>query len=130
MTIVELYDRADRHGVQVDDVPMRVVSSVSFPDGWIALDTARLETDAEEKVALAHELGHVETGSFYNLYSPYDIKAKHERRADKRAIQLLVPREDLRRAVRSGISQPWDLADHFGVTEAFMRKAMEYYRNA
>ena len=91
VTLLDLYNRADAQGIEVDDVPMRSLTSVSFPQGWIALDTAKMQTTAEHKSILAHELGHVETGSFYNIYSPFDLRAKQERRADKAAIKMLVP---------------------------------------
>ena len=39
----------------------------------------------------AHELGHCETGSFYNRYAKLDVRQQHENRADKWAIRRLVP---------------------------------------
>ena len=106
---------------------MRVVTSAAYPEGWIAMDKQKIECEEEEKVLLAHEIGHIETGSFYNVYSKFDLRAKLERRADKRAIQILVPYSSLRRALRSGICEIWSLAEFFGVTEDFMRKVIEFY---
>ncbi len=127
MTLNDLYDRAATQGVEIDDVPLRKLVSASFPEGWIAIDTGKLPTEAEEKVVLAHELGHIETGSFYNIHSPYDLRAKHEHCADRRAIQMLIPRDQLKSAVRSGCREVWELSEHFGVTEDFVRKAVAYY---
>lgn len=128
MTLNDLYTRAERQKIDVDDVPMRAVASASFPNKWIVMDSSKLETMAAEKVALAHELGHIETGSFYNIYSPFDLRAKHERHADQRAIQMLVPNDALINAIKGGITEPWELAEYFEVTESFIRKAMLYYQ--
>ena len=40
-----------------------------------------------------------------------------------------IPLEELRECLRHGIVEPWDLAEHFGVTEEFMRKSIGYYRD-
>lgn len=127
VTLLDLYNRADAQGIDVDDVPMRSLTSVSFPQGWIALDTAKMQTTAEHKSILAHELGHVETGSFYNIYSPFDLRARQEWRADKAAIKMLVPFKRLLSAIRSGCWEVWQLAEHFDVTEELINKALTLY---
>ena len=129
MTLLDLYNRADAQGIEVDDVPMRSLTSVSFPQGWIALDTAKMQTTAEHKSILAHELGHVETGSFYNIYSPFDLRAKQERRADKAAIKMLVPFKRILSAMRSGCREVWQLAEYFDVTEELINKAITLYES-
>lgn len=129
VTLLDLYNRADAQGIEVDDVPMRSLTSVSFPQGWIALDTAKMQTTAEHKSILAHELGHVETGSFYNIYSPFDLRAKQERRADKAAIKMLVPFKRLLSAMRSGCREVWQLAEYFDVTEELINKAITLYES-
>ena len=65
---------------------------------------------------LAHELGHCETGSFYNRYAKLDLRQKHENRADKWAIQHLIPVEELDEAVADGYTDLPSLAEHFCVT--------------
>ena len=77
---------------------------------------------------LAHELGHCETGAFYNEYSKFDIRAKHERRANKWAIKKLIPEDELKEACTFCYNR-YELAEHFGVTEDFMQKALDYYIN-
>ncbi|MGN0625284.1 MAG: hypothetical protein ACI4I8_03365, partial [Oscillospiraceae bacterium] len=48
---------------------------------------------------------------------------------DMAAILQYIPLEELRECLRHGIVEPWDLAEHFGVTEEFMRKSIGYYRD-
>ena len=76
---------------------------------------------------MAHELGHCSTGSFYNRHTPFDVRQCHENRADKWAIKKLVPVAELDQAVAAGYTEFWQLAEYFGVTEDFMKKAVCYY---
>lgn len=127
---LDLYAYAENRNIDVDWVPMRRATSLSVPlgDGYaIALDPWKLGTIAQETVCLAHELGHCETGSFYNQYAALDVRQRHENRADKWAIRRLVPEDDLDAAMADGCNTIPALADRFGVTEAFMRKAVCWY---
>lgn len=127
---LDLYAYAESRNIDVDWIPMRRATSLSVPlgDGYaIALDPWKLGTLAQETVCLAHELGHCETGSFYNQYAALDVRQRHENRADKWAIRRLVPAEELDAAMADGCDTIPALADRFGVTEAFMRKAVCWY---
>lgn len=92
------------------------------------MDPFRIETTAQERVHLAHELGHCETGSFYNVYSSLDIREKQEQRADRWAVSHLVPVEEFMSALSEGVVEVWELAEFFDVTEDFIRKAAEIYK--
>ena len=130
--LLDLYGLAEEHGTEVYWFDLGTAESLSLPleDGScaIAIDPWRMPTLADEKVKLAHELGHCETGSFYNRYAARDIRQKYENRANKWAYKKLVPEDELMRAVAQGCREPWELADHFGVTEPFLRDAVAYYR--
>ena len=123
----ELYDWAEKNQIEVDYFPMRQVAAVSFPEGWVALDVDKLRDTAEEKACLAHELGHCATGSFYNINSPCDLREKKEACAARWAIRTLIPEDELDRVVADGVTEPWELAEVFGVPEPFMRQAMAFY---
>ena len=127
---LDLYAYAERRNIDVDWIPMRRATSLSVPlgDGYaIALDPWKLGTLAQETVCLAHELGHCETGSFYNRFAKMDVRQRHENRADKWAIRRLVPEDDLDAAMADGCNTIPALADRFGVTEPFMAKAVCWY---
>lgn len=132
MKLNELYDLADALDVDVEAFSFgaREALSVQFgPDDYlIALDPFKLQSNAGEKTKLAHELGHCATGAFYNERSGCDLRERHEYRADKWAIKKLVPLDELTEAVADGHTEIYDLAELFGVTEDFMRKATEYYQ--
>lgn len=94
---------------------------------YIGMDYGVLPEESVRRVHLAHELGHCCTGSFYNRFAVCDVRQKHENRADKWAVKKLIPVDKLDQAVADGHTELWDLADHFGVTEEFMRKAVCWY---
>ncbi len=129
--LLDLYNDAEQRGIDVDWVPMMRASSLSVPlpgNAYaIAINPWKMDSVARETVCLAHELGHCVTGSFYNPYAKIDIRKKHENRADKWAIQRIIPVDDLDEAVGEGCEDLPSLADHFGVTEDFMRKAVCWY---
>ena len=129
--LLELYRYAENKQIEVDWFPMARASSLSvpLPDGshCVAIDPWKMDSIEKETVCLAHELGHCQTGAFYNRYAARDVRKKHENRADKWAIKKLVPRDELDCAVADGYTELWELAEHFGVTEDFMRKAVCWY---
>ena len=131
MDILALYQLADDHNIDVDWFLLNEAESLSaeLPDGScvIAIDPTKIRSQAEHKVKLGHELGHCVKGAFYNPSSPWDIRQRHENRADRWEIQQLIPFEDMQAAFHEGCVTPWDLAERFGVTEAFIKKAFEYY---
>lgn len=96
-------------------------------DCVIGIDPRLQNGSIQERVHMGHELGHCVTGSFYNRYAAIDCRQRHENRANKWAIQHLIPVEDLDDAVAHGCTELWELAERFGVTEDFAKKAVCYY---
>lgn len=127
----ELYEQASKENIAVLRFPMEQCGSMSLmrPDGacYIGMDESVLDGGVQERVHLTHELGHCTTGSFYNIYSKADLRQRHENRADKWAIRRLIPVSQLDDAIAAGHTDLWDLADYFGVTEAFLKKALCLY---
>lgn len=126
-----LYRRAEELNIPIYHLPLSATGSISIqnPDGScaIAMDLPSRHTETEQRVHLAHELGHCVTGSFYNRYSTCDVRKYHENRADKWAVETLIPVEALDEAIAAGRTELWDLADCFGVDEAFIKKALSWY---
>lgn len=126
-----LYCFAESKGIDVDWVPLSQADSLSImmPNGdcCIAINPWKMESSQQETVCLAHELGHCETGSFYNCWATCDIRKKHENRADKWAIIHLLSADDLDEAVADGCMDMWSLAERFNVTVDFMKKVVCWY---
>lgn len=92
---------------------------------YVGIDEKIPEKSRKERTA--HELGHCIQGAFYNRYSPYDIISRHEARADRWAIEKLVPQDELVEQLKKNVDSIYALAQYFEVTEDFMKKACKYY---
>ena len=132
-TLNELYQLAEQSDVDIYDFRLDYTKSISLMESCgdcrIAIDSTQIKTSAEEKSILGHELGHCVTGSFYNRYSPLDVRQKHENRANKRAALTLIPIDELMDAMENPWCSLYYLAEHFEVTEEFLQKALELYRH-
>ena len=128
METAALYTLAQQRNIEVLTCPLPQTGSMSLMtdngDCFVGMDTGIRDGSIRERVHLAHELGHCVTGSFYNIHSPYDTRLRHEHRADKWAVEQLVPVGALDDAVAEGCTELWELAERFGVTEQFIRKAV------
>jgi Zn-dependent peptidase ImmA (M78 family) len=131
MELVGLYDLAEQENIEVIRFPMAINGSMSVMDDngacYIGMDDAVRDGGIQERVHLIHELGHCVTGSFYNRYAAIDSRQRHENRADKWAVKKLIPVEALDDAIAEGCTEVWELAERFGVTEEFVRKAVCYH---
>lgn len=131
MEISALYETAAQQNIPVLRYPLPKTGSMSLMDDRgacvIGMDPALCQGGCLERVHLGHELGHCLTGSFYNIYAAVDSRRRHENRADKWALQRLIPLDQLDDAVAQGYTELWQIADRFGVTEDFARKAVCYY---
>ena len=125
-----LYETADGLGLQICYFPMERLTALSTPDGFIGMDVDKLEDSAQEAVCLAHEMGHCLTGSFYTTDSDTALRRRCEERADRWAMGQLVPLEELKGLLKRGVTRPDELAEHFGVPEQFLRKCVQFYKEA
>ena len=131
MQLKNLYDFAKQQNIEVIPFPLPENGSMSVMSDSgacaIGMDESVRDGGIQERVHLSHELGHCITGSFYNIHAAIDCRQRHENRADKWAVQTLIPVDDLDEAVAEGCTEVWELADRFGVTEEFVRKAVCWY---
>lgn len=129
--VPDLYTYARQRNIEVLRHPMPHNGSMSIMDEagvcYIGIDAAVQDNGPQERVHMGHELGHCETGSFYSIHTAIDCRQRHENKADKWAILQLVPVESLDDAIANGCTEIWALAELFGVTEQFMRKAVCFY---
>lgn len=127
MTLDEVYDYAQAHNIAIYNFRFDKVIALSVPDN-IAIDYSKLKGERQEKDVLMHEISHNETGTFYGLKIPLETRARREFRARKWAWTRAIPVEELKQAVSSGYTEPWELADYFDVTEEQLQEAITYYR--
>ncbi|MBR1423793.1 MAG: ImmA/IrrE family metallo-endopeptidase [Ruminococcus sp.] len=126
--IREIWKVCEEEGICVDLIECRACESFSLMIGercYIAIDRRLPELLMKERAA--HEVGHCVKGAFYNRDSPHDIISQHEYRADKWAIEKLIPREELVEQIKKNRDSLYLLAEYFGVSEQFIKKACVHY---
>lgn len=130
MTTDQLYEIILDEGIILYRTPLPHNRSVSISIGngyyVIGLDTAHW-SEAEERVHLAHEIGHCLCNAFYHPYASLRLRRKQEYMAKRWAVDRLIPWDELYHALLSGITAPWELADHFDVNEDFVSLALDFY---
>lgn len=130
METSRLYKIAEREKISVDfaDLPHTRAFSINVAGKkYIAVDKNVRPESSEERVMLAHEIGHLKNNALYSPDTPALIRLRQERKADGWAICALVPLPILCTAIKNGIESVSALAEHFSVTEEFMQKAIKYY---
>lgn len=127
-SLCSLYCDLEDHDITVFTCPLGGRKAISSADGFIGLDWRKFESEAEEVTALIHEEGHFTAGAFYTPYSPFQVRAQAEYRADKAAVLKRIPLCDLMEDLKAGYSL-WEIADHFNVEPAFIWRAYTIYRD-
>lgn len=129
--LFELYKAMYDEGIRLYDYRLdgeKAVTIALDQQYGIFIDTRAIETMSEETTVIAHEFGHCATGSTHRVSSPLDLIEKHEYKADKFAAHQLISPEELQEAIRAGYTESWQLAEYFGVTEAFIRRTAYIYQ--
>lgn len=130
MEITRLYNIAEDEGISVSFLALPETKGISLElngDYHIALDSDSSKSPSEEKVILAHELGHCVSGGLYGISEDSLIRIRLEKKAARWAIERLVPLSELKNAIKCGDEALSCLAERFGVTEEFMQKAIKHY---
>lgn len=96
-------------------------------DFGLFLDVQKVHTLRQEKEAVAHEWAHIVEDATYCVDAPPAIRQKAELRAERRTIKKLLPVERLRAAMQNGITEVWELAEFFNVSESLIMDAVEFY---
>ena len=123
----EMEQEAFDEGVNIDYVTFRSPRIKGlYCDGSIAIST-KLRTSAERSCILAEELGHYHT-SAGNILSLDAVSRKQERIARLWAYNRQVGLTGIVRAFEAGCRSLYEMAEHLGVTEAFLREAIEAYK--
>ena len=125
----DLHRLAVCKGARIDYAPLAAAQAVAVKYGgqfFIGLDYAIAENSPEERIVLAHELGHIHTDAFYGMRAPEPVRKRAEMLAERWAVKQLVPKAELCSLLAQG-KESWELAEHFNVTEDFMRKACYFY---
>ena len=129
MTTNELYALSAKNGIRVHSVrcPKSKAIALEIEESrFIGIDRSVFKSEYEERLILAHELGHSLTNGYYSaLDNPVNVK-RMEHRALKKTVELLIPEDELR-TLLSEETNVYELSEHFSVPEDLIKKAIWFY---
>ena len=131
--MTNLYAFAQSNGIAVlhDNIPTPRLKALYCEDeaggATIILDHSLSSSAVRERCVLAEEIGHYYTAQGTALTKAIKTERdrsqirRNEHRAARWAATKLIPLGKFLDALISGIEQPHELAEHFGVTEEYIR---------
>ena len=128
MNVLKLYSIAEKHNIIVNTRGMPMPSMAIEVYGIRAIALHNDLTKREERSYLSHELGHHMKSALYDKTTPCFTRGQCEHKADKWAVHKLIPVRSLHAAFRKGYVEVWQLAEYFDVTEEFILKTIEIYK--
>ncbi len=93
----------------------------------VFIDVDKIKSIVEETEVIAHECGHIETGTTHKLSAPYDVICRHEYRANKWAVKKILPACEIKKAIAAGCHEVWEFAEYLGRSEEFIKLAFDIY---
>ena len=118
-------------GAQLRQMPLKGIKAITVKadDKYaVFVDMGDFSRISERAAAEAHECGHVATGTVHALGSPLEEIGRHELKADRWAVHRFLPWGKIKKAMRSGYTEAWQLAEYFDFDERFIRIALYVYR--
>ena len=128
MKTEKLYSIAEKAEIFVYTFDTKQPSIAIECEGIRAVSLRQGLTTREERSYLSHELGHHIKGALYNKETPIYTRGQCEHKANKWATHKLIPLRSLFAAFRKGYVEAWQLAEYFDVTEDFILKTIEIYK--
>lgn len=129
MTTTELYSLAAKQGIETHTIscPKSKAVTISIKNKkYIGIDPSVFKSEYNERLILAHEIGHALTNAYYtDLENPINI-IRMEHRANKKTVEMLVPKNKLDKIINEN-STVFELAEHFSVPEEMIKKALWLY---
>lgn len=136
--MLKMMEIAETNGINVEYHSFRkpvlgLYTHIPYMPPVIGLDTMLNANRRLQRCVMAEELGHHFTSSGERIakrhYSTQDRLSidKTEYKALRWAANYLIPENDLLDALKEGLYEVWELADHFEVTEDMMRFRMRLF---
>lgn len=129
MTTNELYKLAKKEGIETHTVscPKSKAITINIKNKkHIGIDKSVLKNEYDERLVLAHEIGHALTDAYYSDFeNPVNV-IRMEHRANKKTVEMLVPKTQLDKIIDEN-STVFTLAEHFMVPEEMIKKAFWLY---
>ncbi|MBD8006536.1 ImmA/IrrE family metallo-endopeptidase [Bacillus norwichensis] len=122
-----LLKEASDQGVDIYEMPMKPTIKGLYSDNNIWINK-HISTTSEKACILAEELGHYYTTAGNILDQSKIENRKQELKARSWAFEKLFPLQKIVTAHQSRVRNRYELAEYLGVSEEFLKEAIERYR--
>ena len=127
----DLYNELEKYNIPVVKVDFQNKKAGIITNGQdtvIAVDYKKIENSKEEKMIIAEEKAHYETGALYLLNADKTTIDKMEYKANKKVYNELVPFNKLKELCEKHLSVS-ELSDYFGIPIQDVLVAQFLYNN-
>ena len=127
----DLYNELEQYNIPVVKVDFQNKKAGIITNGQdtvIAVDYKKIENSKEEKMVIAEEKAHYETGALYLLNADKTTIDKMDYKANKKVYNELIPYNELKEKCEQGLSIP-ELSDHFSIPIQDVLIAQFLYNN-
>jgi hypothetical protein len=129
--LTDLYNELEKYNIPVVKVDFQNKKAGIITNGQdtvIAVDYKKIENSKEEKMIIAEEKAHYETGALYSLNADKTTMDKAEYKARKRVYNELIPFCKLKEMCEKHLSVS-ELSDYFGIPIQDVLVAQFLYNN-
>jgi hypothetical protein len=129
--LIDLYNELEKYNIPVVKVDFQNKKAGIITNGQdtvIAVDYKKIENSKEEKMIIAEEKAHYETGALYLLNADKTTIDKMEYKANKKVYNELVPFNKLKELCEKHLSVA-ELSDYFGIPIQDVLVAQFLYNN-
>ena len=129
--LTDLYNELEKYNIPVVKVDFQNKKAGIITNGQdtvIAVDYKKIENSKEEKMIIAEEKAHYETGALYLLNADKTTIDKMEYKANKKVYNELVPFNKLKELCEKHLSVA-ELSDYFGIPIQDVLVAQFLYNN-
>lgn len=126
----DFYDYCKQNNVDVIPYQGCPKPGATIRDGAfyaVFLDFSQISSTRTLRGVCYHELGHLGSGALHKIDSPFELAERSEHRAKRWSAEHLLPKEELLEAMRSGYTEPWQLAEYFDLPEEDILNACSYW---
>lgn len=130
-TLNDIYNDIEKNNITVVNVDFnnKKAGIIHTPeDTLICIDYSKLETTKEEKIVVAEEYEHYETGAFYKFNSDFNTIDRMEYKVRKHVYNALIPYSKLKELLLKNYSIE-ELSDFFEVPIKDILMAYFLYTN-
>lgn len=97
-----------------------------YKDGYIFIDKSM--PNYKKLEILAEEQAHYDSSVGVIVDESHKEHAKQEIEARNIALELLVSPKKLVECYECGLVEPWEVADHIGISTSFLQSALHHYK--